>query len=77
MKPLFLGSHPALDFLNTRLTPQGAPIELIGDGPSYAAWLEAARLLHGHDRIEAEASLRRGGVGRDCRPGERSTGVGP
>jgi predicted RNA-binding Zn ribbon-like protein len=45
MKPLFLGGHPALDFLNTRLTPQGRPIELVGDGTSYAAWLEAARLL--------------------------------
>ena len=46
MKPLFLGSHPAMDFLNTRPTPRGAPIELIGDGTSYAAWLEGARLLH-------------------------------
>jgi predicted RNA-binding Zn ribbon-like protein len=45
MKPLFLGGHPALDFLNTRLTWQGAPIELIGDGASYAAWLESALLL--------------------------------
>ena len=40
MKPLFLGSHPAMDFLNTRPTPQGAPLELIGDGTSYAAWLD-------------------------------------
>ncbi len=46
MKPLFLGGHPALDFLNTRPTPRGVPIELIGDGTSYAAWLEDARLLH-------------------------------
>jgi Putative stress-induced transcription regulator len=40
MKPLFLGSHPAMDFLNTRLTPHGTSIELIGDGMSFAAWLE-------------------------------------
>ena len=46
MQPLFLGSHPAMDFLNTRPTPRGAPIELIGDGPSYVAWLEEAQLLH-------------------------------
>ena len=46
MQPLFLGSHPALDFLNTRPTPRGVSIELIGDGTSYAAWLEGARLLH-------------------------------
>ena len=47
MEPLFLGSHPAMDFLNTRPTPGGAPIELIGDGRSFAAWLEAAGLLDG------------------------------
>jgi len=46
IKPLFLGSHPAMDFLNTRPTPGGAPIELIGDGASYVAWLEGAKLLH-------------------------------
>ena len=45
MKPLFVGSHPAMDFLNTCPTPRGAPIELIGDGASYVAWLEAAQLL--------------------------------
>jgi predicted RNA-binding Zn ribbon-like protein len=45
MKPLFLGSHPAIDFLNTRPAPGGTPVELIGDGTSYAAWLELARLL--------------------------------
>ncbi len=36
-----------MDFLNTRPTPNGAPIELIGEGTSYAAWLEAAELLPG------------------------------
>ena len=45
MKPLFLGGHPAMDFLNTRPTPRGEPIELIGDGTSYVGWLEEARLL--------------------------------
>ena len=47
MEPLFLGSHPAMDFLNTRPTPRGAPIELIGNGTSYVAWLEGAQLLQG------------------------------
>jgi predicted RNA-binding Zn ribbon-like protein len=46
MKHLYLGSHPAADFLNTRPTPRGVPIELIGDGSSYAEWLEGAQLLH-------------------------------
>jgi predicted RNA-binding Zn ribbon-like protein len=55
MKPLFLGSHPALDFLNTRPTPRGEPVELIGDGASYAAWLERAELL----QATTAAKLRR------------------
>jgi predicted RNA-binding Zn ribbon-like protein len=47
MQPLFLAGHTALDFLNTRPAPRGTPIELIGDGASYAAWIEGAGLLHG------------------------------
>jgi predicted RNA-binding Zn ribbon-like protein len=45
MEPLFLGSHPALDFLNTRLTPQGEDVELLGDGNALARWLQGAGLL--------------------------------
>src|SRR5688572_17599732 len=45
MKPLFLGSHPALDFLNTIFSPQGSPIELIGEGQSFVEWLVSAGLL--------------------------------
>lgn len=45
MKPLFIGSHPAMDFLNTNLSPRGQPIELIGDGKSFVAWLASAELL--------------------------------
>ena len=52
MSPLFLGSHPAVDFLNTRLAPQGEWVELIGDGDAFAEWLVAARLL------DASAALR-------------------
>jgi predicted RNA-binding Zn ribbon-like protein len=55
MKPLFLGSHPAMDFLNTTLTPRGETIELIGDGAAYLAWLAAAGLL---DSASAAASKR-------------------
>jgi predicted RNA-binding Zn ribbon-like protein len=47
MKPLFLGSHPGMDFLNTTLSPGGSAIELIGDGEAFVAWLEAAGLLEG------------------------------
>ena len=45
MKPVFVGGHPALDFLNTSLSPQGTPIELIDDGQSFIAWLVSAGLL--------------------------------
>jgi predicted RNA-binding Zn ribbon-like protein len=55
MKPLFLGSHPAMDFLNTRPTPRGASVELIGDGLSFAAWLDRAQLV----RDTSASKLRR------------------
>ena len=76
MKPLFLGSHPAMDFLNTRPTPRGAPIELIGDGTSYAAWLEGAQLLHA---TTASKLRRRFGRRRWTRlpPKPESCGNGP
>jgi predicted RNA-binding Zn ribbon-like protein len=45
MEPLFLGSHPAMDFLNTTFSPEGKPVELIGDGQSFLEWLVAAALL--------------------------------
>ena len=45
MQPLFLGSHPAIDFLNTAFAPDGEPIETIGDGRAYLEWLVAAGLL--------------------------------
>jgi predicted RNA-binding Zn ribbon-like protein len=45
MKPLFLGSHPALDFLNTSLSPRGEPIELIGEGQLFVEWLVSGGLL--------------------------------
>lgn len=47
MNPLFLGSHPAMDFLNTSLSPRGEHIELIGVGQSFVAWLVSAGLLDG------------------------------
>jgi predicted RNA-binding Zn ribbon-like protein len=45
MSPLFLGSHPAIDFLNTAFTPDGQPVETIGDGRAFLNWLVAAGLL--------------------------------
>ena len=45
MQPLFLGSHPAMDFLNTAFAPDGEPVETIGDGGAYLEWLVAAGML--------------------------------
>lgn len=45
MSPLFLGSHPATDFLNSAITPNGLVVEFIGDGAALLEWLVAAGLL--------------------------------
>jgi predicted RNA-binding Zn ribbon-like protein len=57
VKPLFLGGHPALDFLNTLPTPRGEPVELLGDGRALAAWLEGAGLLDASGAKELERRL--------------------
>lgn len=54
-RPLFLGGHPAIDFLNTALTPDGEPIETIGHGRAFLGWLVDAGLLD----AAAAAKLRR------------------
>jgi predicted RNA-binding Zn ribbon-like protein len=59
MKPLFLGGHPAIDFLNTSLTPDGVPTETIPDGRAYLDWFVGAGLL---DEAEAAKLARRFGV---------------
>jgi predicted RNA-binding Zn ribbon-like protein len=45
MEPLYLGGHPAIDFLNTAMTPDGVAVETIPDGRAYLAWLQGAGLL--------------------------------
>jgi len=59
MFPLFVGSHPAIDFLNTALAPNGEPIETIGDGSAFLEWLVAAGLL---DEARASKLARRFGA---------------
>jgi predicted RNA-binding Zn ribbon-like protein len=49
MQPLFLGSHPILDFLNTAFAPNGESVETIGDGSAYIDWLVAAGMLTAAD----------------------------
>lgn len=59
MQPLFIGNHPAIDFLNTSLTPEGQAVEIIGDGRSLLDWLVAAQLI---DAATSTRLLRRLGV---------------
>jgi predicted RNA-binding Zn ribbon-like protein len=42
---LFVGNHPALDFLNTRPVLDGEPVELLPDFAALVEWFRAARLL--------------------------------
>src|SRR5688572_21111262 len=62
MQPLFLGGHPALDFLNTLPTPRGEAVELIGDGRSFAGWMESAGLLGGLSAAKLERNLGAGAL---------------
>lgn len=55
MNALFLGGHPAVDFLNTAFTPDGQAIETIADGKGFVDWLVAAQLLD----VEAASALGR------------------
>jgi predicted RNA-binding Zn ribbon-like protein len=57
MKPLFLGGHPAADFLNTLPTADGQPVELVGDGHAFAAWLESAGLVESAKKLERRFGL--------------------
>ncbi len=45
MEPLVLGSHRAIDFLNTWREPDGNVVETIGDGRAFAAWLVSVGLI--------------------------------
>jgi predicted RNA-binding Zn ribbon-like protein len=42
---IFVGDAPALDFLNSIATPVATPIDWIGDGEGFIAWLEEARFV--------------------------------
>lgn len=57
--PLFLGGHPAVDFLNTRYGPDEARIETIGEGRALLGWLVSAGLIA--DEAAANKLLRRFG----------------
>lgn len=42
---LFVGNHPALDLLNTRLINDQGPVELLPDTAALVRWLMAAEIL--------------------------------
>lgn len=52
--PLYIGGHPALDFLNTAFSPDGVEMEALSNGPALLDWLVGAELL---SRAAADALL--------------------
>lgn len=52
---LFVGNHPALDFLNTRPVQNGEAVELIPNFSSLLRWLRAAELLSSRHASELQA----------------------
>jgi predicted RNA-binding Zn ribbon-like protein len=51
---LFVGNHPALDFLNTRPVQDDEPMELLPDFNSLLRWFKAAELLSARDADHLE-----------------------
>lgn len=66
--PLFLGGHPAVDFLNTVFGPDGERTETIGDGRAFLAWMVRAGLLA--DEAAGKLARRLGGSALDSAAAE-------
>lgn len=65
-----VGDHLALDFLNTVASPQGEPVEWIGDGRDLVAWLTGAGVLSAVDGarlIDLNSTELLDAVARDAR----------
>jgi predicted RNA-binding Zn ribbon-like protein len=43
--PIFIGDHPAMDFLNSVASPDGEPVEWLAGGSDLLDWLESANLI--------------------------------
>jgi predicted RNA-binding Zn ribbon-like protein len=66
-KFLFLGNHPLLDFVNTRISVKGEPVDLLSSFEDYIDWLVEASLipvskhneigLHWRDEVEKNQVL--------------------
>lgn len=60
MEPVFLGGHPALDFLNTSFSPQGERVDVIPDGRALLEWMVRAGLVaESADRLRRRLSAER------------------
>src|SRR5262249_8190347 len=57
-KFIFIGNHPCLDFINTRIAQNGQPVDLLETFSDLVTWLVQARLLN---RAEAKQAERRWG----------------
>ncbi len=57
-KFIFIGNHPCLDFINTRIAQNGQPVDLLETFSDLVRWLVQARLL---DRGEAKQAERKWG----------------
>jgi|HigsolmetaAR201D_1030396.scaffolds.fasta_scaffold04016_4 predicted RNA-binding Zn ribbon-like protein len=57
MSHVFVGSHPAVDFLNTVYGPEGRKIETIGNGKDFLEWLQAAGLLDTNQAARLQRKL--------------------
>ena len=64
MDPVFLGGHPAIDFINTTFCPEGERVEVIGNGAAFVHWLIGAGLLT--DTAAARLKRRLGAQGLDA-----------
>jgi predicted RNA-binding Zn ribbon-like protein len=45
VNPLYLGGHPAVDFLNTAFAPDGVQMETIPHGQALLDWMVGARII--------------------------------
>jgi predicted RNA-binding Zn ribbon-like protein len=68
MEPLFLGGHPAIDFINTTFCPEGERVEVIENGAAFVDWLLRAGLLT--DTAAARLKRRLGAQGLDAAASE-------
>ena len=53
-KFIFIGNHPCLDFINTRIAQNGQPVDLLETFSDLVTWLVQARLLNREEAKQAE-----------------------